>query len=175
MYNRNMEQLAMAVNISSWEIILILFIVGGGFLLGVLIGKSRIFILLLGVYVSFAIMSVVPFSKILPNVFERKENFVIFIVIFLVLIALIYFLFSRSLLKSLIRKKDNRSIFHIFFLSLFLIGIVISVIFSYLPKDLISQFSLLILKIFNTSLSRTLWLIIPIIFIGLFKRKKQER
>jgi len=168
-----MNQLATAVNIASWEVILLLFLAGGGFLLGLLLGRDRIFLLLLGSYISYALISVIPFRKILPDLFDRDEDFVVLIVIFLVLIGLIYFLLSRSLLKTAIRKRGRRSIFQIFFLSLFLIGIIFSVIFSFFPKDLISQFSPVILKIFNTSLARALWLIIPLIFVGLFKKKKR--
>lgn len=169
-----MNQLATAANITSWEIILILFIIGGGFLLGVLLGRSRVFLLLLGSYISFAIMSVVPFKKILPDLFDSEEDFVIYIVIFLVLIWLIYFLFSRSVLKLSIRRKGDRSIFHIFFLSLFLMGIIVSVVFSFFPYDLKMQFSQIVRKIFDNSLVRTLWLVVPIVFIGLFKRKRSN-
>ena len=110
-----MTQLAnIGLNITSWEIIILLFLLAGGFLLGVLLGRSRIFLLLLGSYISFAIMSVVPFKKFLPDLFDREEDFVIYIVIFLVLIWLIYFLLSRSILKSSIRRKGDRSIFQIF-------------------------------------------------------------
>jgi hypothetical protein len=166
-----MNQLATAVNITGWEAILVLFLIGGGFLLGLLLGRDRIFLLLIGSYISYALMCVVPFKKFFPDLFDQEGNFVILIVIFLVLIGLIYFLLSRSLLKTAIRKKGRRSLFQVFFLSLFLIGVVISGVFSYLPKDLISQFSSIILKIFNTPLARTLWLVIPLIFIGLFRRR----
>ena len=169
-----MEQLAVAnLDINSWEIMLLLFLVGGGFLLGLLLGRNRIFGLLLSSYISFAIMSVIPFRKFLPNLFDREEDFVILIVIFLVLIGLIYFLLSRSILKTAIRKKGSRSIIQSFFLSLFLIGIIVSVVFSFFPKNLISQFSPIVLKIFNTALARILWLVIPLIFVGLFRKKRK--
>jgi len=168
-----MNQLATVVNITGWEMILIIFLIGGGFLLGLLLGRDRIFLLLIGSYVSYALMFVIPFKRIFPKLFYEEENFVILIVAFLVLIGLIYFLLSRSLLKIAIRKKGRRSIFQIFFLSLFLIGIIISVLFSFFPEDLISQFSPIILEIFNTSLVRTLWLIVPLIFVGLFRKKRR--
>ena len=168
-----MDQLATAVNIASWEVVLLLVLIGGGFLLGLLFGRDRIFLLLIGSYVSFGLMSVIPFNKLFPKLFYKEENFVILIVAFLVLIGLIYFLLSRSLLKTAIQRKGRRSIFQIFFLSLFLIGIIISVLFSFFPEDLISQFSSVILEIFNTSLVRTLWLIVPLIFIGLFRKKRR--
>lgn len=168
-----MEQMATVVGIASWEIILVLFLIGGGFLLGMLLGRSRVFLLLLGSYISYALLSAIPFKNIFPDLFDRDEDFVIFIVIFLALIGLIYFLFSRSIIRSSIRKKGDRSVFHIFFLSLFLIGVILTVVFSYFPEDLLNQFSITILNIFNTPLSRVLWLIVPLLFIGIFRRKKK--
>jgi len=170
-----MSQLAAAnLNIATWELIVILFLIGGGFLLGLLLGRNRIFVLLLSSYISYALMSVIPFNKVAPAMFDKEEDFVISIVIFLVLIGLIYFLLSRSILKTTTRKKGGRSIFQIFFLSLFFIGIIISGIFLFFPKDLESEFSPIITKIFDTSLARTLWLAIPLIFVGLFRRKKRR-
>ena len=168
-----MDQLATVANIASWEAVLLFFLVGAGFLLGVLLGRDRIFLLLIGSYVSYALMCVIPFKKIFPKLFYEEENFVILIVAFLVLIGLIYFLLSRSLLKTAIQRKGRRSIFQIFFLSLFLIGIIITVLFSFFPNDIINQFSPVIQNIFNTSLVRALWLIVPLIFIGLSRKKRR--
>lgn len=167
-----MNQLATAINITGWELIIVLFLLAGGFLLGLLLGRNRIFVLLLGSYISYALMCVIPFKKILPDLFIRDEDFVILIVVFLVLIGLIYFLLSRSVLKTTIRKKGGRSLFQIFFLSLFLIGVIISVGFSYFPKDLLAAFSPITLKIFDTLTARVLWLIIPLIFVGIFRNKR---
>lgn len=168
-----MTQLAgINFNITSWELIIVLFLIGGGFLLGVLLGRDRIFLMLLGSYISYALMNVLPFKKIFPDLFQKEENFVIIIVGFLVLIGIIYFLLSRSLSRGSVRKKSSKSVFQIFFYSLFFMGIVFSVIFTFFPKDLLSQFSPITLKIFNTSLARVLWLVIPLIFIAIFKGKR---
>lgn len=170
-----MDQLDAAtnLNVSTWELVLVLILIGGGFLLSLLLGRNRIFVLLLGSYISFALMSVIPFTKAAPSLFDREEDFVISIVIFLVLIGLIYFLLSRSILKTAIRKKGKRSIIQGFFLGLFLIGIIFSVIFSFFPKDLESAFSPIIKSVFDTSLARTIWLVVPLIFVGLFRRKRK--
>lgn len=156
-------------NITSWELIILLFLIAGGFLLGLALGKNRIFLMLLGSYVSSALLSIVPLTKLFPEFFGREENFVVLIVVYLVLIGIVYFLFSRSIFKS---KRGSRAIFQTFFYGLFLVGIVLSMVFSFLPKDLISQFSSLILKIFNTSLARTSWFVVPLIFIGIFRNKR---
>ena len=156
-------------NITSWELIILLFLIGGGFLLGILIGKNKIFLMLLGSYISSAILSVVPIKKMFPNFFIQEENFVVLIILYLVLIGIVYFIFSRASKKA--RNRGFWSIFQIFFYALFLVGIVLSMVFSFLPKDLISQFSSLTLNIFNTSFARTLWFVIPLIFIGIFRRK----
>ncbi|MBU2564168.1 hypothetical protein KKA23_01140 [Patescibacteria group bacterium] len=166
------ELASIGLNITSWEIILILFLIGAGFLLGFFLGKEKVFVLLLGSYISFAILNVIPFSKIFPKVFASEENFVILIVIFFALIGLVYFLFTRSFFKASSRRKIKKSVIQTLFLSFFFVGIIISVIFSFLPKDLLSQFSNIILDIFNNSIARTIWLIIPIIFIGLVRKKR---
>jgi len=156
------------LNIASWELILMLFLVGAGVLLGLALGKGRIFVLLLGGYISFALMNVFSFKKIFPDLFEKEENFMVLIVVFVVLVGLIYFILSRSILKSAIKRK-TKSIIQSLFLGIFFIGMLISIIFSFLPKDLLTAFSLSVKNIFNTPTARLLWLVIPLIFIGIFK------
>ena len=156
------------LNIASWELILMLFLAGVGVLLGLAIGKEKIFVLLLGGYISFALMNVFSFKKIFPALFKKEENFVVLIVVFVALVGLIYFILSRSILKSAIKRK-TKSIIQSLFLGIFLIGMLISIIFSFLPKDLLAAFSLSVKNIFNTSTARLLWLVIPLIFIGIFK------
>jgi heme/copper-type cytochrome/quinol oxidase subunit 4 len=166
-----MTQLASAgLNITSWELIIVLFLIGVGFLLGLLLGKDKLFLMLLGSYISSALLHIVPLRKMFSGFFAREENFVVLIVLFLFLIGIVYFLFSRSMSKG--KRKIGRSLFYSFFYGLFLVGIVLSTIFIFLPQDLVDEFSSLTLKIFNTSLARTLWFVIPLIFIGIFRSKR---
>lgn len=158
------------LNIASWELILMLFLIGAGFLLGLALGKQRIFALLLGGYISFALMSVFSFKKFFPDLFKKEENFVILVVFFLVLIGLIYFVLSRSILRSSIKRK-NRSIFQSLILGVFLVGMLISLVFFFLPKDLLMAFSETTKNVFNTATARFLWMVAPLIFIGIFKGK----
>ncbi|MBU4285089.1 hypothetical protein KKF60_01185 [Patescibacteria group bacterium] len=163
-----MNQLASAkLGIMGWELIIVLFLIGGEFLLGLMLGKNRIFLMLLGAYISSALLSVIPVKKMFPDFFGKEENFVVMIVSFLVLIGIVYIIFSKSVLKS---KSRTQSIFQTFFYGLFLVGIILTMVFSFFPKDLISQFSDLTLKIFNTSLARILWFVMPLVFIWIFKK-----
>lgn len=154
----------------TWDLIIVLFLAGIGFLLSLILGKNRIFLMLLGVYISSALLSVIPVKKMFPDFFGKEENFVVMIVSFLVLIGIVYIIFSKSVLKS---KRRTQSIFQTFFYGLFMVGIVLTMIFFFLPEDLISQFSDLTLKIFNTSLARILWFVMPLIFIWIFKRNEK--
>jgi len=166
-----MTQLAAVnLNITSWEIIIFAFLFAGGFLLGLMLGKDKLFLILLGSYVSSALLSIVPIKKLLPAFFKAEGNFVVMIVLFLLLIGIVYFLFSKSVLR--VKRKVKREFFQTFFYGIFLIGIIVSMIFSFLPQDLISQFSSLPLQVFNASLARILWFVIPLIFIGIFRNKK---
>jgi len=166
-----MTQLAsVGLNITSWELIIILFLIGGGFLLGLMLGKDKLFLMLFGSYVSSALLNVIPLRKMFPGFFDKEENFVVLIVLFLFLIGIVYFLLSRSILGG--KKKIGKSFFKKFFYGLFLVGIVLSMVFSFFPQDLIDKFSSLTLKLFNTPLARTLWFVIPLIFVGIFRGKK---
>jgi len=165
-----MNQLALAnLNITSWELIIVLFLIGVGFLLGLLLGKNKLFLMLFGSYISSALLYIIPLRKMFSGFFAKEENFVVLIVLFLFLTGIVYFLLSRSILGG--RKKAGKSIFQNLFYGLFLTGIVLSTIFAFLPQDLIDEFSDLTLKIFDTSLARTLWFIMPLIFIGIFRKK----
>jgi hypothetical protein len=156
------------LNIASWELILMLFLAGAGVLLGLAIGKERIFALILGGYISFALISGFSPKKIFPDLFEKEENFVVLIIVFLVLVGLIYFALLRSILRSAIKRK-TKSIFQSVFLGILLIGMLISIIFSFFPNDLLAAFTGASKNIFNTTTARFLWMIIPLIFIGIFK------
>lgn len=165
-----MNQLALtSLNITSWELIIILFLIGGGFLLGLLLGKDKLFLMLFGSYISSALLYIIPLRRMFSGFFSREENFVVLIVLFLFSIGIVYFLFSRSILRG--KKRVGRSIFQNFFYGLFLVGIILSTIFAFFPQDLLDKFSSLTLNIFNTSLARTLWFVIPLIFIGIFRKK----
>jgi heme/copper-type cytochrome/quinol oxidase subunit 4 len=165
-----MNQLAIAnLNITNWEVIIVIFLIVGGFLLGLILGRNKMFLMLLGSYIASALLSVVPIKKMFPDFFGKEENFVVLIILYLVLIGIVYFIFSKSGKKT--RRKGFWFVFQTFFYALFLVGIVLSMVFSFLPKDLISEFSSVTLNIFNTSLARVLWLVIPLIFIGIFRRK----
>ncbi|HNU96947.1 MAG TPA: hypothetical protein PK234_01025 [Candidatus Portnoybacteria bacterium] len=166
-----MNQLALAnLGITSWELIIIIFLIGVGFLLGLLLGKDKLFLMLFASYISLSLLHIVPLRKIFSGFFDKEENFVVLIVLFLFLIGIIYFLFSQSVLRG--KKRTGKSIFKVFFYGLFLVGIILSTVFSFFPQDLIGEFSDLTLKIFNTPLARTLWFVIPLIFVGIFRRKK---
>jgi hypothetical protein len=150
-------------------LIILIFLIGGGFLLGLMLGKNKMFLMLLGSYIASALLSVVPIKKMFPDFFGKEENFVVLIILYLVLIVAVYFIFSKSGRK--VKSRGFWFVFQVFFYALFLVGIILSMVFSFLPKDLISEFSSVTLNIFNTSLARTLWFVVPLIFIGIFRRK----
>ena len=156
------------LNIAGWELILMVFLAGVGVLLGLAFGKERIFALILGGYISFALMSVLSFKKIFPALFAKEENFVILVVVFIVLTGLSYFLLARSVFKSSIKKR-GKSVFYSVVLGIFLMGMLVSMGFSFFPKDLLYAFTPLVRNIFNSSTFRLLWLVAPLIFIGIFK------
>jgi len=173
-YNKSkMSELLASIkfNLNEWEFVLIVFLLGVGVLLGLTLRRGRIFILLMGTYISFALINAIPLKKIFPGIFAREENFVALIVIFIIVIGLVYFVFSRSLLRS-DAGKSTKLVFQSAVLGILLIGLVTSIAFSFFPKDLLKIFSQTAKDIFDSATARFLWLVLPIIFIGIFKGKR---
>ena len=141
---------------------------GTGVLLGLSLGRERIFALILGGYISFALMSVLSPQKLLPDLFDKEENFVALVVVFLILVGLAYFVLARSIFRSAIKRK-NKAIVRSLILGVFLVGILTSFVFSFFPKDLLSAFTKTVKDILNTPTSRLLWMVAPLIFLGIFK------
>ncbi len=157
------------LDVSTWELILLLFLIGCGIVIGLILGKRKIFILILGCYISFALMSFIPLKKIFPNLFGKEENFMAFIVVFLLISGLVYFVICRWVALA---SRSEKSIFYSLILGILLVGIVASVTFSFFPKDLLSVSSPLIIKIFSTPTAKFLWFIMPLIFVGIFRGRK---
>jgi len=54
---------------------------------------------------------------------------------------------------------------HAFIYGILSVGLLISLLTTFLPMELLSQFSALALNIFNTDLARFIWLALPLVLI----------
>lgn len=163
---------------SGWDLFIILVFLVVVFIYGFLLGRNRMIILLLASYFSLAISQVLPWSRLLTLKWlglGQSPSSSLKILVFLGLILLFYFLMPRSILSSAlrIRRRGEASWAQLFVLSIFQLGLLAVVIFSFLPSEVIATFTPLIKKIFIGSEAQFVWISLPILALVLMRRKKK--
>lgn len=155
----------------TWDLFVILFLLVAAFLLGLTIGRNKIIILLISIYIAIVVISFFPFGDIFETP-KTDENFVYPIAIFLVVVVVFFILLSNSALKKALKKTGDKSVFQIVLFSLFYIGLILSVVLSYFPQDLVDRFNPITQKVFMTELAKFLWAILPVVGMAVIRKKK---
>ena len=167
-----MNQLASVINLQglSWDILALIFLFVVAFLYGMLLGKNRIILIMLSTYISFAIVSVFPFSYIgNSNIFFAK------IVVFMLFIILSFLFLNRSFFGHLFKISkalSNISFVKITVLSFFQIGLFMSVFFTLVESENIASLASMTKLIFVTEISQVVWFVLPVLLLGVFKGRK---
>lgn len=158
----------------TWDMIAVLFLIAGAFLLGLTLGRNRIIIILISIYIAITVISFFPLEDTFKKTLSANDSFIYQIVVFIVAILLFYIFLSKSILKKVLRKTGNRSVFLVFFLSLFCMGLFLSVSLSFFPKELVRTFNPLTQSIFMAKFSRFLWAIMPVVIMAFMQSKKRK-
>ncbi len=157
----------------SWDLFIVLIFFVGVFLYGFSLGRNKIIVVLICVYLTKAITDVLP---ILPK-FEALnlgQSYVAQIVFFCLLFLILFLLFiSSGPLRSLANMESGRW-YHILIFSFLHVGLFVTIIFSYLPQNVIANFSSSFQVFFNSSIARFVWITLPIITLALIKDKKKK-
>ncbi len=157
----------------TWDLFVVLFLIVAACLLGLTLGRNKIIILLISIYIAAVVISFFPFGDIFETP-KTDENFVYPIVIFIVVVFIFYVLLSNSALQKAFRRTGDKSVFLIGFFSLFCVGLVLSVILSFFPEDLIKTFNPITQTLFMAKLSKFLWALVPVIGMAVLRKKKKR-
>lgn len=143
---------------------------------GISLGRNRIVVILISIYMSIALINTFPFANYQVAEIQVGDSFVLRITIFLALVLLIFFFLSRSAIRSALRfpKKDDSAWGQVFLFSILHVGLLVSVIVSFLPTSAVEQLAPLTRSIFVSPISQFLWVLMPILAM-VFVRKKEER
>lgn len=163
---------------SGWDLFILLIFLLAVLIYGFFLGRNRIIVLLLSSYFSLAIIQVIPWKRLSAfkwlNI-DAEPSSSLKIIIFLAMILLFYFLIPRSVLSSAlrIRKRGDASWWQIFLLSVVQIGLLMMIIFSFLPLQSLNNLGSLIKKLFLGPEAQFIWITLPILVMVLMRRKKK--
>lgn len=158
-------------NVPTWDLFILIFFVTVGILFAFTLGKARVLFVLLSLYVGLAVASSLPFiTEETSSKFHLGSVAALKIVVFIICVVILFVLFSRMGALSSFSGKINPLIVLLF--SFLQVGLLISIILSFLPADTISSFAPITKKLFTTSVARMAWLLVPIVSMVLIKKKE---
>lgn len=160
----------------TWDIFILLFFVIGALLYGLSLGRDRVIVILVAVYMGLAVVNNTPALNSLNLSLHVNDNYVLKITFFLGLFVAIFFLLSRSaLLKTIGGSNAPGSWWQTIIFSILQVGLLISITLNFLPSSMTSGLSEGTRQIFMSDNGRSAWMILPIIFMIIAPKGNSNR
>jgi len=155
-------------------LIILLFFVISVLIYSFTLGRDRIVAILISTYLALAVTTNLPFMVELTELINRGGTFTFKISSFLIVFILLFFLLSRG---SLIRGLSNFSghWWQTILFSLLQVGLLTTIILSFLPDSTLVYFSDFTRIIFLSDLGRFCWIVLPILALAFFHTKPRRR
>ncbi len=150
-----------------------LFFVFVIFLIGLSLGRSRILLSLICLYVAaFLEPHFIYFDKLRGVMKSQPESWLhigLFLIFFIVSVAIL----NRSALKHSLTLRET-SFFPIALIAILEIGFSASLIVSYLPSGIGGGLPVWIVKFFDTQNAQFWWALVPLVILLFMKHKKES-
>jgi len=162
----------------TWDMFIILFFLVAAFLYGLSLGRDRIIVILVSIYMALAIINTAPYvSDFNPNAalaaLKISESPILQVGTFLGVFIVLFFLLSRSALAKTLASADERGRWwEVLVYSFLHVGLLLSITFLYLPEDITKHLNPKTLEFFTTDPARLFWLLAPIFVMVLIRRKE---
>jgi hypothetical protein len=140
----------------SWDVFIIAFFVVAVFLYGLSLGRDRLIVILVSIYMALAVVANAPAMARLEGNFALKA--VSFIGIFL----LLFFLVSRTSLGKVFSNLAAGKLWQVLLFSILQVGLLVSITLSFLPPESAGALHPLTRTIFATDMARFVWVVSPI-------------
>ncbi|MBI5037188.1 MAG: hypothetical protein HZC01_00555 [Candidatus Kerfeldbacteria bacterium] len=169
----------------TWDLFIILFFIVAAFLYGLSLGRDRIIVILISLYVSLALVDHAPFLNS-PALQDWLNNFlgqffVVQISAFLFIFIFLFVVITRSALMRSIGSADTAGPWwQVLLFSVMHVGLLVSIILSYLPAETTNTvLAPLTKQVFSTDPAQSFWIIAPIVALFVLKgtgaRKRKVR
>src|SRR3989338_176741 len=157
----------------NFGILLIAFLVFSFFIIGLSLGRSRLMIGMISVYVAYFLSGFFPFYSQIDIFLKQVQNYQVKIGFFLFFYILTLLFLGRSLARARFSLNEI-PFFTILFLSIIHGGFMASVLINFLPPEIIEKISPAISNYFISKESQFAWAILPVLsFLFLGKKKNQ--
>lgn len=173
-----MQDLIATINWGSpnWDLFILLLFVVGALLYGLSLGRDRVIVILVSVYMALAVVANAPVLRDL-NVLQLgiNDSYVLKIGFFLGTFVVLFFLLSRSaLLKTIGSSNAPGSWWQTIVFSVLQVGLLISISLSFLPAEAVNQLTPFTREVFLSYWGRSAWIILPVLFMAAAPRGRRR-
>ncbi len=160
----------------TWDLFIILFFIIAALLYGLSLGRDRVLVILVSVYMALAVVNTAPYIGNYSADIGVDQFFVFRISMFVVVFIALFFLMSRSALLSTVASSDNQGAWWQTLIFSFLhVGLLISITLSFLPDTAATSLAPLTRNLFVSENGRFFWIIAPIVAMILIKGGAAEK
>lgn len=160
----------------TWDLFIILFFVVAALLYGMSLGRDRIIVILVSIYMALAVVNTAPYINDVTGEVGVDQFFVVKITAFVGVFVVLFFLLSRSALLATVANSDSKgSWWQVIIFSILHVGLLISITLSFLPESSAEHLAPLTRTLFVHETARFLWIIAPIALMILLKGGASEK
>ena len=153
----------------TWDLFIVLFFLVTVFLYGLSLGRDRIIVILVSIYMALADVSNAPILSKLDATVNLGQFFAFRVTTFLGIFVLLFFLLSRSALLKTFGSLAAGSWWQVLVFSIFHVGLLVSITLSFLPPDAVAHLAPVTRQIFASDSGRFFWIVAPIFGMTLLK------
>lgn len=157
----------------TWDLFIIIFFIVAAFIYGLSLGRDRVLVILVSIYMALGVVTYAPFLNEPSSTIDIGIDrfFVLKITAFIGAFLLLFFILSRSALMKTIASNDEvGSWWQVIIFSILHVGLLVSVVMSFLPSSAHVYLAPLTQKIFISEIPRFLWVLGPIVAMALIPK-----
>lgn len=159
----------------TWDLFILLFFVVASLIYGISLGRDRIIVILVSIYMSLAIVNYMPFVREFNAGISINDAFALRVSVFLGIFILLFFFLSHSaLVKTLGHEASQGKLWQVMIFSFLHVGLLISVTLSFFPSDLSSVLSPITHSLFLSDIAKSAWVLLPVVAMAVLGKGERE-
>lgn len=160
--------------VPTWDLFIIIFFLAAVFLYGLTLGRDRVLMILISIYMALAVINTAPYIDTLRAEINVGQFFAMRVIMFLSLFVFLFFLISRSALLRSFTKDSPGSWSQVFVFSVLHVGLLTSITLSFLPKNSLAHLAPITQSVFISDPGRLAWLLLPIVAMIFMKDRHRN-
>ncbi len=152
-----------------------MFFIVGAFLYGLSLGRDRIIVILVSIYMALAVVNSAPFLQKIDDTGVVQGGATVQLTAFLGVFLALFFIVSRmGLMRTIGSKMSHGPWWQVLGFSILHVGLMVSIIFSYLPQGILQKFSPTTLSFFADPTAQFVWIVVPMIAMAMVGGEKGD-